>query len=491
MVNNGYSALPNPAVASSSSSSTSGAGNTRWQLPLPWSTSSSSGHNSGSASTSTPNGFDKPSWHSVITARPLRVALWLALSIFVIILVAGSTGHGPGSTLPAKIGSYASESWWRERPSLGQGWRNLPQNEDLLDPPMTKDPQSGMLMPPDVYPAALNPYKRANAALVALVRNGEKDAMQNSMRSVEAKFNRKFGYPWVFMNDEPFTEEFKQAVLSMTRSEVKFATIPKEHWSYPDWLNQTKAAEERQKMVDERVIYGGSESYRHMCRFNSGFFYRQKVLQEYDWYWRVEPGIELKCDVDVDPFLFMEANGKTYGFTIVLYEYERTIMSLWQTVKDFAREHPEYIAEDNAMRFMVDDPKSSLDESRYNLCHFWSNFEIADMRFWRSKAYTDFFDYLDSKGGFFYERWGDAPVHSIAAALFLPKEKIWHADFIAYRHNPYEFCPAERKKTQFFDNGKCECDPSRSMVFDGYGCYAQWFRAVGTPPEYKGLKIPA
>ncbi|KAK4053756.1 hypothetical protein OIV83_001412 [Microbotryomycetes sp. JL201] len=488
MVSNQYSALPNPAVSSTNTSSNSGS---RWQHALPWSsgptTSAASSNGGATGSTS----FDKPSWHSVVTARPLRVVVGLTLSTFVIILLAGTTGHGPAEAVTTRIGSYASETWWRDRPNLGKGWRNLPQNEDLLDPPMTKDPQTGMLVPPDVYPAALNPYKRANAALVALVRNGEKDAMQNSMRSVEAKFNRKFGYPWVFMNDEPFTEEFKKAVLSMTRSEVKFALIPKEHWGYPDWVNQTLATEERQKMVNENVIYGGSESYRHMCRFNSGFFYRQRVLQEYDWYWRVEPGIELKCDVDVDPFLFMEANNKVYGFTIVLYEYERTIQTLWQTVKDFAKEHPEHIAKDNAMRFMVDDPNTDLQDSRYNLCHFWSNFEIADMRFWRSKAYSDFFEYLDSKGGFFYERWGDAPVHSIAASLFLPKDQIWHADFIAYRHNPYEYCPPERKKAQFFDNGKCECDPSRSMVFDGYGCYAQWFRTVGRPADYDGLKIPA
>ena len=33
----------------------------------------------------------------------------------------------------------------------------------------------------------------------------------------------------------------------------------------------------------------------------------------------------------------------------------------------------------------------------------WSNFEIADMDFWRGPAYTAFFDYLDSTGGFYYE----------------------------------------------------------------------------------------
>ena len=33
----------------------------------------------------------------------------------------------------------------------------------------------------------------------------------------------------------------------------------------------------------------------------------------------------------------------------------------------------------------------------------WSNFEIADMEFWRGPAYTAFFEYLDQQGGFYYE----------------------------------------------------------------------------------------
>ena len=60
----------------------------------------------------------------------------------------------------------------------------------------------------------------------------------------------------------------------------------------------------------------------------------------------------------------------------------------------------------------------------------WSNFEIADLEFWRGPAYTAFFDYLDKRGGFYYERWGDAPVHSIAAALFAKREQIQFFDEI-------------------------------------------------------------
>ena len=33
----------------------------------------------------------------------------------------------------------------------------------------------------------------------------------------------------------------------------------------------------------------------------------------------------------------------------------------------------------------------------------WSNFEIGDLDLWRGEAYSKFFDFLDSKGGFYYE----------------------------------------------------------------------------------------
>ena len=32
-------------------------------------------------------------------------------------------------------------------------------------------------------------------------------------------------------------------------------------------------------------------SYRHMCRWNSGFFYKHPRLNDFDWYWRVEPDV--------------------------------------------------------------------------------------------------------------------------------------------------------------------------------------------------------
>ena len=90
-----------------------------------------------------------------------------------------------------------------------------------------------------------------------------------------------------------------------------------------------------------------------------------------------------------------------------------------QGLLEFIADYPEYVSPSNAMKFVSDDGGES-----YNLCHCehpfvaspipfsyargllvldWSNFEIADMNFFRSEAYSKFFDYMDSRGGFYYE----------------------------------------------------------------------------------------
>lgn len=131
---------------------------------------------------------------------------------------------------------------------------------------------------------------KPKACFVSLVRNKELWPLAESITSVQDRFNKKFDYPWVFLNEEPFSDEFKETILSLVPN-AQFGLIPKEHWSYPEYISESKAAQTRKDMKD--IIYGDSESYRHMCRFQSGFFFQHPLLAEYDWYWRVEPSTKL------------------------------------------------------------------------------------------------------------------------------------------------------------------------------------------------------
>lgn len=181
-------------------------------------------------------------------------------------------------------------------------------------------------------------------------------------------------------------------------------------------------------MLDEKgVQYAQMKSYHQMCRWNSGKFYHHPALKDIRWYWRVEPKVHFFCDVDYDVFRYMEDNNKSYGFAINIYDSPESIETLWPQTLEFIAEHPEYIHINNAMQWLTDSknrPTHNHNANGYSTCHFWSNFEIGDMNFWRSKAYEDYFAHLDRAGGFFYERWGDAPVHSIGLGLFEDKDKI-------------------------------------------------------------------
>jgi len=71
---------------------------------------------------------------------------------------------------------------------------------------------------PEVYdseasPGVLPPPRHLeNATLFMLVRNSEVEGAVQSIRELEDRFNRKYHYPWVFLNEQPFSEEFKQFV---------------------------------------------------------------------------------------------------------------------------------------------------------------------------------------------------------------------------------------------------------------------------------------
>ncbi len=51
----------------------------------------------------------------------------------------------------------------------------------------------------------------------------------------------------------------------------------------------------------------------------------------------------------------MRENNKKYSFVIAMPEYKTTIETLWSTTQEFAKLHPEHIAEDNALEFIAED----------------------------------------------------------------------------------------------------------------------------------------
>ncbi|KAI9842162.1 MAG: alpha-1,2-mannosyltransferase (Kre5) [Sclerophora amabilis] len=388
---------------------------------------------------------------------------------------------------------------------------------------------------------------RANAAFVVLARNQELEGVLQSVKSIERHFNRWFHYPYVFLNDAEFSSTFKETILNHTSGTVEFGMIPEEMWGYPSWADEKVAKEGIAKQGDAAIMYGGMESYHHMCRFYSGYFYKHELLQKYEWYWRLEPEIKYFCDITYDPFIHMARANKTYGFTIAVKELRETVpnifryaaaykrinnitsQGLWEMFieeppeaeKSLPKDDPKYkpplpeeiLKTDPGRGLLPDIDPEAMEGETYNMCHFWSNFEIAKLDWFRSKEYEEFFQMMDRSGGFWMERWGDAPIHSLAAgALLSPKDIHYFRDF-GYRHTTIQHCPAnapksrqlprppflekttldEKKRKEEDDyweswdaskeNGvgcRCKCDTDIVDVEGKQGsCLAQWVEVAG------------
>lgn len=323
---------------------------------------------------------------------------------------------------------------------------------------------------------------RANAAFVVLARNKELDGVIQSVKSIERHFNRWYHYPYVFLNDGEFNQTFKDVIRNYTSAEVEFGRVGPEMWGYPDWIDTKIAKEGIAKQGDAAVMYGGLESYHAMCRFYSGFFYKHPLLAKYEWYWRLEPEIKYFCDITYDPFLRMIEHNKTYGFTIAVKELKETVPNIFRYASAYKRlnnitsqglwemfvepqekpkeskpeDDPNYqpplpeeiLRSDPAANSLPEIDPESMEGEKYNMCHFWSNFEIARLSWFRSKEYEDFFEMMDRSGGFWMERWGDAPIHSLAAGVLLAPRDIHYFRDFGYRHTTIQHCPANAPARQ-------------------------------------------
>lgn len=346
---------------------------------------------------------------------------------------------------------------------------------------------------------------RADAAFVVLVRNSELDDVIKSMNSLERHFNQWFHYPWVFLNDEPFSDEFKETVKQYTSSEIEFGLVPQKEWNFPNEVDPLEFYESIESQGDRGILYGNLVSYHKMCRFYSGYFYKHELVKKREWYWRVEPNVEFFCEITYDPFIEMEKHNKKYGFNVLNNEFYYTVPGLFRETKKYINEkniqlgslwklfihdskytygknkskydgltNKQQVASEASKNMILEkflelrnkkdsevedfdseimdklfegvDKKPELyedriDQEEYNLCHFWSNFEIARTDLFTNPVYEEYFQHLEKSGGFYKERWGDAPVHSLGVGMMLNLEDIHYFRDIGYRHTTIQHCP--------------------------------------------------
>ena len=96
----------------------------------------------------------------------------------------------------------------------------VPIGPNLLDVEPVPEPEPILESKPSVEPdtrqeASQVPFGgeyRSNATMLMLARNSDLMGVLQSVREAEDRFNRNYKYPWVFLNEEEFSDEFKMCV---------------------------------------------------------------------------------------------------------------------------------------------------------------------------------------------------------------------------------------------------------------------------------------
>ena len=257
---------------------------------------------------------------------------------------------------------------------------------------------------------------RENATFLMLAQNKNLEGAIKTLTSLEKQFNHWAHYPIVFLNDKPWNQSFIDGVKNVVSGDTHFGVVGKDMWGFPDWIDKKKAGFAMDMQASEGQYLADVASYHHMCRFYSGMFYDHELMTPYKWYWRIEPDVRFTCSMTYDPFTEMKKRRKRYGYMVALWELADTVPTLFRKISDWKKSKE--IESTRLWQAMMDSSwvpwpfrllfagqkHRDADGNRWNLCHFFNNFEIADMDLFRSDQYRELFSYLDHDGGFYYER---------------------------------------------------------------------------------------
>ncbi|KAF8151292.1 nucleotide-diphospho-sugar transferase [Crassisporium funariophilum] len=298
---------------------------------------------------------------------------------------------------------------------------------------------------------------RPNAVIFILLAPNRITQALVALQNVEDRFNRRLKYPIVLFTAEDevdfITNEVRTKANWITEGRATFATTMKESWDIPPWMDQTRVKSSMDSI-------GFSFGYRAMCRFYSGFFWKHPALASYEWLWRLDTDIQFHCDVPYDPVERLIESKSVYGFVQVNYDATWVQPSLASNVSQFMYENRHLIPADANQHFVWKGDQAVTkamsgagnNEDWTGAC-MYNNFEISHRSVWESEIYTKHFLSLltllalltDNFVGFFYERWGDSPIHSYGLAMSLRQDQAMQFNDLGgvnYQHQAGEYeCP--------------------------------------------------
>ena len=248
---------------------------------------------------------------------------------------------------------------------------------------------------------------KPKAAVYILSRGSDAGTLKKTLLNLQSNFLSKYNYPVIIFHEKDFIPHIKE-MQSLTKLNIFFQEV---EFEVPQYIFPNAA-----KVFQCRRFNLG---YRHMCRFHSKTIYELPIMLQLEYYLRLDAHSYITKPVPYDLFKNMKEKGLLYLYPCVSQDASACVSYLWDAVKIF-------ISVKRIKPYFFDKMAGNK--------MFYNNFEMARMDVFTATSYQNYINYIDQLGGTYHNRWGDAPIKSLAVSLFVPRNKTQRIADVSYTH---------------------------------------------------------
>ena len=242
-------------------------------------------------------------------------------------------------------------------------------------------------------------------------------------------WNKKFDYPVVVFHDG-LSGVNRKKITSASSNRIWFAYV-ENFATVPAWITESK----KYSNVMQNIRWG--VGYRGMCKFRSGTMFLQPVLRSVDYLMTLDTDGYLPDSIDFDPIDEMYQGGYVYTYSHILDDQPAAVEHFWEHTRMFMRDRQIDVDSTPLLRQFIH-------EEKWNMKLYMNDIEVMKIDWFRGQPYQDYFNYLDSQGGWWLYRWGDHAVRTMAVSMWLEESKLKRM-IIPYGHQGYCSCGQSEK----------------------------------------------
>jgi alpha 1,2-mannosyltransferase len=225
----------------------------------------------------------------------------------------------------------------------------------------------------------------------------------------------------LLFHEKSFDRNYRNKVRLVNNGMVIFQEIEFALPEYPEEIKK-KIPEFYPHPTDEGHR-GFGMGYRHMCNFFAGSLYEQPILQNYEYYLRLDTDSFILSKLHYDIFEWIRAHKCEYGFieSAIHQDHPKVIEGLWDETR-------QWLLANNIKTYT---PFETLPEGKM----FYTNFELGKVSSYSpGSAYYEYYSFIKKTGGIFIHRWGDAPIKYLGVSLFIKPEAVQSVYGFIYQH---------------------------------------------------------